>query len=468
MNDVHDETLKRYHDPFNQDHPRLRQAILEKLATEPADTASSPRRAPVALGSALALAACVMLAVLAWGLFIAQPSTLHAQVVAALDGAQTVHMHAEQFEDDELQKTIERWYLRGQGYAERRTLGDQIEWMVEGRQHAWAWTEGEQPVARFTSYRSVDEPASFNLDIALARLVDLLQFGPEREPEGDRDIEGSPTRKFTMDYEGDRQEVWIDNAGQIRAFVHRYTLPHGSRIEVRGLARFNQPIDPARFDPPPGEVVDAMTYVRGLFPLDDVVHRHERVGLVFAVHRLDRIDERHALMVSSTRLVDPARQAIAPADPRRYFGEATLMPDWGNREDRPVTLPIRLASLHVADLHVKWHLVQAQDAALESANLLIAASAANELDQWLVLNDQDTRDQTQLTIPVDPDDPAIDLHDELARLHQRATWLQPMVNGFQLHETRVREGGGTVSVGRNPRQLSVQQFIDEVMAHMRD
>ena len=68
----------------------------------------------------IAVAASVLMGVAVWFVLVGRPGTLYAQVIAALEQANSVHITVDVLRDEQWEKGWEIWYQRGTGVVQSR------------------------------------------------------------------------------------------------------------------------------------------------------------------------------------------------------------------------------------------------------------------------------------------------------------------------------------------------------------
>jgi hypothetical protein len=319
--------------------PSVTDAVMARIA---ATSVPLPRRSPLPRRRvAFLVAAAAMLAVAlgAGWLFLANPTTLQAQVQQALAKASTAHVVISALDDKGVRQRGEIWYERGRGF--RAETPDEVI-LDDGRQQ-WTWRqgtkEGELVIARRPSRDAVSMITGlFHLGNAPAA------WARQRAPEHDREIDGKPCRGFVVipptpqvvnadgsdlvpDPHPPRIVVLADPDGRIvhleeqRQMDGRWqagrevSLAYDVKIPAEQLA-VNLPAG--------GRVIDADQALAERFPLDRALARAEEGGLLFAVHELQRGPDETFYVVSSVRGT-PEYLKKHPPQPRRLNLQVTVL-----------------------------------------------------------------------------------------------------------------------------------------------
>ncbi len=405
------------------------------------------------LRTAVGVAACLALAVALWlTLLGGGQQTIAAQVIAAIGNIEKMHLSMQSFRDGKPYSQQELWYQRGVGYVVHETIGGRLTTTIDDGEYSWSYTPDSQFVAKVVTYRDINDPSSFNLD--KMQLSRLLRFDPQRDPTGDKTVGDEVWQLYIVDKEGNTGRFWIDSNNLIRAVEAQ--KKHDDYVETfTAEVDYDIKIDPLIFKPDlpdNARVVGPRDYVGQLYDLDSAIFKQEMHGQVFAVHKLERLEDKWAYMITSTRMTEGNRRQLGIDHPWHYFGGNNLQAQWGRIHEEPIGEPMLIASMKIGDLIVKWHLLgeRYQDR-LERCDISITMIAANELAALLGDDDWVTgRFDLDLAIPQEPGDQT--LEGLLASIHAEGLRLAPIMHYFQVFEKKHRD----------PRHYSEQDYIANI------
>ncbi len=263
---------------------------------------------------AVAVAAVIVAAVGTWFYFAGQPNSLAAQVIRAMDRAKSLDAvsYVREFgphgEDRGLKKVGEARFVDGVGF--RYDRGDEIR--VGNGEAFWRFNRRTK-----TAFRS----AGGGIRQLVADWFDVhkfaleLQSHYEREPAADM---SAGNERLTA-YRLVPSPIYADPAlrdGSLRMFVFLDPQSRVARIESRKKQgetwqttwvdewSYNVAIDPQIFRPEFGagvKIVDSDRAFDELVDLKQALYVEDRGGLVYAVHRLERIEGGSLLVMSSVR-----------------------------------------------------------------------------------------------------------------------------------------------------------------------
>lgn len=478
MQSLRDETLTRFYQQFHADHERLRGQLLEQLDERQRTVIphSNRRRRWIMRGTLSALAAAILVgAILLAQMMFASPATLHAEVVKAMRAITSVHAMIREYRDDQLYTESEQWYEKGVGFAEQETVNGQTRLTIEDGEQVWWYTPGEPLAARSKAFRPIDDLGGSGLDLEVVQLADLLKYdpNPQRDPSGDKDVNGSACKLYIVHLDGLDTRVWIDDQTLIRAVEaqswSQRPPAQDTPIWKRNMTiDYDVSIDSARFKPvlePGVKVVEPAEYLREQFPAERAIYRRNVAGLVFAVHEFNRLrDDGLAYMVASTRVSDELAGEWQRRSPMEYLGEAHVAEAWG--EEQLNCRVETIADLRFGDVHVNWFLIyplRGKDRLEDECHLGVNASAANELEKLVKQSGGSAYERFDLTLKLPSrDDEAAQLESldsYLADLHERASTMRPVVFGFGLRKVVPNKKGNGVLTFLDPQRYPVQEFI---------
>ncbi len=206
------------------------------------------------------------------------------------------------------------------------------------------------------------------------------------------------------------------------------------------------------------------------FSLADALFARETAGEIFAVHRLERIDDRWGYLVTSIRLTDDSRRKLAGVDPSRtWYGEAHVEALWGRVNHEPISIPKPAAELRAGDLRVNWHLLGVHYSdRLETCAFEVHVSAANELEAMLKREGRETREKFEVSLPMPQESPFTSMLDALAGLYDLGRALRSAGHSFSLFESapNLPETNDRLEPC-DPLEVSNEQYVRRVIQSVR-
>jgi hypothetical protein len=312
MNAQIDQELKGHCERFRRDHDRLRDELMESLPSlaTPAAPRSRSRRwaAPSLVGMAVGIAVA---AVVYFSVF-SNSTSLYAKAVTALQKAQTVHIVGRERQGDQWVKVMEVWYGKDRGVRELRQSGDQTAIRIDDGTFQWHHVLGQTSAIRS---RSVDPVGSVVAKVLLPSKDVMRQFKPD--PTGDRAIDGVPCRMlaYTNDAKTRRTHLWIDGRNRLLR-SEKYRLIEGQWCQtVLAEAQYDVAIRTATFLPDFGDqvkIIEAEHLFEERFSVETAIHSQEVLGMVVAVHELNRVEDDMFFVTFSTRASEDTLRRFGP------------------------------------------------------------------------------------------------------------------------------------------------------------
>ena len=248
------------------------------------------------------------------GVLMQSDRSLFAQVRDAIRKARTFQLSATYPEDITKPERLFQglWYERGVGFREESST----DILFRNPQGTWRHQKGTQ-----LAIQARGEDLDVLIDHALLIEAQFLKDAKhERFAERDQIIDGqacqahvvtSPVLERMHESErqsekgptGKRREILLLDS---RSRIARVIWEVQTNRQWTSLAttdfKFDQPIDPAKFEPRFGDdvrIVDADSAFEEFASLSKAVHQQERSGLIYAVHRAKRLDNGGVYLVTS-------------------------------------------------------------------------------------------------------------------------------------------------------------------------
>jgi outer membrane lipoprotein-sorting protein len=467
---------------------RVETRVLESLQRKP--SARPARMIPVwrvILNSGLArMAAAASVAVIALAvIFVSGPKNLQAQVLRALEKAQTVHVTVKSNRTGQWQTGAEVWYAHGLGVLEQEVVDGVMRKRLDDGKNQWRYRSGSRSVMKTKSA----DPDAMGV---VARILYPREFREHftGRPVGTKTVDGVECKVYSQANPDNtwRMDLWIDNDMLIRGWEKRRPNDAGS-LEVydQAAVEYNQPIEKTRFLPdfgPDVTVVDAAVegdkFWENRYDLKNVLYTKEAFGLVFAVHQLKRCEGGLVFLVSSIRPTTETIRELGPIDSSHGAGSLAYggfqldsswerLPDGTERSYQPWTL----AELIHNGLQVKWEILIPKGAWPEKVNecklsayIHARAKLQEKLEKAGLEWYKRFRPLTMLPLP----ETTSSLSNIISIVYAEAQQLEPVASEMRLF----REGrpdpkkkGSTIVPLVKPSEIPPDQYESECRANLK-
>lgn len=413
-------------------------SVMSALQTRPAPSPCTPRPLLRWMAAAAVCAAAVLLI-----LFIGNPFSLHDRMVAALEQSRTVHVVGEELQPDGSWKLgAEMWYDRDHGVREEYRQANQHRVIIDNGTRRWERID-ENPLVLVRN--SVDRMGKLREFLRIDKITARFR----RAPDLDRTVDGALWRGYV---EGNGSEyndaVWLDGHF-VRAWEERRERDDGTWETYRhGTVFYDEPVSPALFAPDFGPDVrivgadDPEAMIELVASENTVIASCEAIGLTFAAHRAQRVEDGRVLVVVSLR---PAPGSPVPEGELDGFAYVGLDPNWRYAGEAGYVKPLELATVDYRSLNICWWLVDMPDPVKETfteCGVLASLHVNFQLaDAWRVAGLETYQHDVELG-PIPVTDEAITLDAVLRQTYEEAL----------LMEGALRTQGAMVQV----RQLDVK------------
>ncbi|MCP4645516.1 MAG: WG repeat-containing protein, partial [bacterium] len=285
----------------------------------------------------------------------------------------SVHVAAVRLNEDGTEGDgAEVWYDREHGVLQRMTFRDREIVVRDDGRSRLEYTAGADFALKT---ESTDAMGLVRKVMNVARITE----GYERAPSEDRDVEGVPCQCY-MDMAPDgsnAQMAWVDAEGRLRLHQERTRTADGTYVpDDLVTITYNEPHDPTVFEVALGpnvKIIDQSqsdTVLAHRFNPDDALAAREVLGLVFAVHELEVLDDGRLYLVSSLRPSKETVDTLGPIHWNRREGHRTYdsygrfaltswwdrMPD-GTLIEEPMHTKTLMELAHNG-VTVRWYLLQ--------------------------------------------------------------------------------------------------------------
>ena len=307
----------------------------------------------------LATAAIIMIGVL--GLFIVignGQKTLYAQVMTALEKANTCYVVGKQLRDGRWEKGIEAWYQHDAGVVEETWRDNKLlSKRIDNGQYMWLYRPGNDIVTRSESL----DPVGIVADILDIRKITEKTI---RDPGNDKVFNSERYFAYVSFNEEDTHQIliWLDEMKRLHEWEKRRVVNDSQWRTFRaGRVEYNIEVDSGIFAAefgPDVKIVEVDKILDEYFSLDEVIFAREELGLVFAVHELKRCQDDLIYTVCSIRPTGLTRKKVKSSGTRvSDYGSFTIRNAWRSLDDygRGRSFdPIGLARAYHAGLDVQW------------------------------------------------------------------------------------------------------------------
>ncbi|HET6878775.1 MAG TPA: hypothetical protein VFI31_01315 [Pirellulales bacterium] len=308
--------------------PSVKDKVIARIAREPAPPI---RRRGLRVGVWLTAASLLLAAIFAVALTLTRPHTLHAQVVADLNGASAAHITISALDQRGVRSQADIWYSRARGFRvqtpEETTVDD-------GRQQ-WTWRTAGAGPDQIVSRRA--SPGTAEMISGMFSFENAPADWPrQRSSEHDREVAGveceafvvQPPPQMTLSDDGltfvpERHPprlIVLRDPRQRIVGIEEQRQVDGRWQSGRQIAiEYDAEVRAEKFvaDFPAGwRVVDASGVLEERFPLPRALATAEAGGLLFAVHEAFRGADDTWYVVSSVRGT-PEYLKSHPPQPRR-------------------------------------------------------------------------------------------------------------------------------------------------------
>ena len=469
------------HERIHQSLARLGQSVTPAASFEndvmrrigqlgPARPGRVGRTRRILMKSTIGVAACTLLAVGAWVVLGTATPSLYAQAVEAMEKARTIHIVGKSLQDGKMVKMMEAFYERDVGVAEFTYSKDQPYFRVDDGTHCWR-RRGSGPVVRSRSRDPVGMPRK-----VFRATTELLkgQQDARRDAGGDRIIDGAACKQYVVLRSDGRFRalIWIDGRNRLRRFDKQQ--PSGSGWQTyRTLAiQYDVPIDRSRFQvkTPPGVTVLDAEQLLAQFAPAKAIFKKELMGLIFAVHDLQRCDNGMIFIVCSTRPSEAVVRELGAAEGISY-GDFQLDSSWKRVAGKErYYQAIHIASLSYRGTEVRWvllHPLGDWPQPMETCELSAYVYTGGKLQEKYTQAGQDWYKRfsplAELPLPGQP----VPLGEVIAKVHADALAAEPLEGNVGILEaSRQDEQGRWSRRHRRPSELPPHQFAEEVQAEL--
>ncbi len=304
--------------------------------------------------------AAVILCAFGLLVFFGNGNTLYAQVIKAIENANTIYAVCEELNDGKWEKGAEVWYDNNQGVIEIEWQnGEKIFTRIDNGQYMWEHRMGNNYARRS---KTVDP-------IGMAKKLlntEAFKERANRAPDKDKVIDGIRYTAYVQSNPENSYQIvsWLDDNNHIRGWEKSHLLDNGQWETYRiGQVKYNIEINPEVFAPDFGKdvkIVELDDILDLYSDLDEALFTREELGLIFAVHKLELCTEGVIFAVTSIRPTDATKKTITSSGPAVWdYGSFNFGSAWKRLDNYGrgrAFIPIELGEIYHAGLQVKWTL----------------------------------------------------------------------------------------------------------------
>ncbi len=284
-------------------------------------------------------------------------STLYAQVIKAMEKAQTVHATNYHLQEATMVKATEIWYKRDVGYKLAWQHNGAENLLIDNGQSRWRYQQGQNFAVKSKSISIESLPREIT---ETSRYLDRCIKDKDRIDI----IGGAPCQVYVGSYpdkpDSTRLLFWVDENMQLRRFEEKVLENNTWKTIEHGNIEYNIDMDISVFMPDFGskvEIVDTVKILDDYFSLEKAILTQEEMGLVFAVHEIQRCQNDLIFTVSSLRPTKETVLAIESKDALAWnYGDYQLGSSYQRLANGQSTSysPVRLAWFYCNGLVIQW------------------------------------------------------------------------------------------------------------------
>ncbi len=390
--------------------------------------------------------------------------SLYAKAMKAFEQARTIHIVLNEQRGQNWHKDWEVWYDRQNGVREEERFENLTQIRIDNSLYEWRYKEGEKIAAKVRSYRKpINE---FTGD-----LYSWLRFNPQRDPAGDKVINGTACEKYVMTTSSAGTEnagVWVDKNNLVME-IELVEQRNGQEIRSLASIEYDVAIDESIFSPdfgPDVEIVEPLQLIEKEFSLDTAIYKHESLGFVFAVHKLEKLDNGTKFLVCSNRLSSQTRQEVDTAHPWTYYGGFNLQGFTivNKHYVDASNTPLLLARMKHDGIQIDWYVLVPDSDKAKSCDVEVTIETANQLEiynkskglpaseKFILDNDVEVNPNSSLT-----------LKEAVSEVFSLGENFEPIVHSFLLTKLETKDGKKSIAWKKPLIDLSEADYLNDVI-----
>jgi len=444
-----------------------------------------------------ALAACA--AIVVTGLLLANGSShAYAQAIQAIKQARTVHAQYFNVIDGETVKVGEIWYDANRGIREWNKAKDgTISERLDDGEFQWTYNSATGTAVKTKSRYPVGAVASI---LKPNEMFDEL-IKTKRLPQEDIDIRGVAceahvTEQRVFNETQLRWVLWIDNQHRGHRSEEQRLVAGQWVADQRCEATYDRPLPDDRLKPqfgPSVEIVDLVDH--GSFNVEESLLQGTVLGLVLAVHDVERLDNGSVLLMWSIRPTQDTLQQFGTITPqpgaRNVYGDAVIESDWWKRVPQGVrwVKPMGIAKWTLDGIQTKWTILMPRGVwarPIQAIDLQFSVHSRGKLQEALRKDGQQWYVQYfrlgELSLP----EKAVPMNKVCRQVYERVAWAEAQFGGEltltgrirslteQEKQEQIEHGGATTRETEKafvtpwhhaPSRIAPEQFIKDVQGN---
>ena len=228
-------------------------------------------------------------------------SSLYAQVVKAMEKTRTIHAIGYSLQEGKMVKATEIWYERNVGYKMVWQHKGSEKLMIDDGQTLWNYQQGHDFAVKSKSISTERLPKEFT---ETSRYLDKCTKDPDKIDM----IDGHPCQVYIGSYpdkpNSTRLIFWIDENLRPRRFEEKVLENDTWKVIEHVDIEYDVDMDISTFKPDFGSHVEIIHEGKILdenFSLEKAIFTKEEMGLIFAVHEVQRCQNDLIFTVTSLR-----------------------------------------------------------------------------------------------------------------------------------------------------------------------
>lgn len=261
-----------------------------------------------------------------------------------------------------------QWYERNVGFREESATeivvgNSQGTWRYQKHNHVAVKTRGNEVGL------TVDDLLNDN---NVGRL--LMNGEYERYDAGDQNVNGRPCQAYllvpgkapnTREFRNSKRRFvcLFDDSSRVVRMTDEVRVNKAWSVKSLRTMKYDEPIERALFEPRFGDdvtVIDVDSAFERFVDLEQAVHREERKGLIYAIHRVERFENGGLFLISSVRGTEATlqkyplqRHGFNKHAPKFVTGPAIIYPsNWKHRAFGAID--VELAAMTHQGIYVTW------------------------------------------------------------------------------------------------------------------
>lgn len=441
------------------------------------------------------LAACAAIVVI--GLLLANGSSnVYAQATQAIEQARTVHAQYFNVIDGETVKWAEIWYEANRGIREWTKAKDgTISERLDDGQFQWTYNSASGTAVKTKSHDPVGAVASILRPKPNAMFDELIEK-TKRLRQADIDIRGVAceahvTEQRVFNETQLRWVLWIDDQQRGHRSEEQRLVAGQWVADARCEVTYDRPLPDDRLKPQFGPSVEIVDLVdSGPFNVKESLLQGTVLGLVLAVHEVERLGNGSVLLMWSIRPTQDTLQQFGTITPRpgarNVYGDAVVESDW--KRVRWVK-PMEIARWTFDGIQTNWTILIPRggwDRPIQAIDLQFSVHSRGKLQQALRKDGQQWYVQKfrlgELSLP----EKAVPMNKVCRQVYERVAWAEAQFGGQlaltgrtrslteEEKQEQIEHGGATTretekafatSWHHAPSRIAPEQFIKDVEAN---